>query len=68
MSTHTPARNDDAPRWAASGVPVHPLTGGSPPRRPQPSAAMTWGRSTVVRMPGGAAQTTGTALTARWAV
>lgn len=33
-----------------------------------PSVAMTWGRSTVVRMPGAAAQTTGTALTARCAV
>ena len=29
---------------------------------------MTWGRSTLVRMPGAAAHTTGTALTARWAV
>ena len=26
MSTHTPARNDDAPTMAASGVPVDPVT------------------------------------------
>ncbi len=34
----------------------------------QPSLAMIWGRSAVVRMPGSAAQTNGTALTARLAV
>jgi hypothetical protein len=34
----------------------------------QPSMAMICGSSTLVRMPGAAAQTIGTALTARWAV
>ena len=40
------------------------------PHRParSPSLAMICGRSTVVRIPGSAAQTTGTALTARFAV
>ena len=33
-----------------------------------PNLAMIWGRSIVVRMPGSAAHTTGTALTARLAV
>lgn len=35
---------------------------------PPPRRARIWGRSMVVRMPGGAAQTNGTALTARLAV
>ena len=43
---------------------------GQRPHRParSPSLAMICGRSTVVRIPGSAAQTTGTALTARFAV
>ena len=39
-----------------------------PRRSPHPSRAMICGRSIVVRMPGAAAHTMGTALTARLAV
>jgi len=44
------------------------VAGLAPAREGQASVATIWGRSTVVRMPGAAAHTTGTALTARWAV